>query len=187
MSGARKALKQFITGVQRPTMLTGKVVRTADETCDVEPSDGGPVLYNVRIKPAINNTAFGILPYPKVGSTCIVAELDGNANKYVLLQAEELERVLVKTDKCAIEMKADGTITLNGDGLGGLVKVNELKQELIKVNNFLGALRQALSSAPTSPGDGGSTFKGAVTAAIASLQLPTYQAIENTKVKHGGA
>lgn len=188
MSDAKEALKRLIKGEQRWPLITGKVsALDGDELCDVEPSDGGPTIYSVRIKPAVDNKAFGVIAYPKVGSPCVIGELDGDPNKYVLLQCEQIDHLLVKMEGGAVlELRAGGVVAINGDGYGGLVKVQELRQELNKVNAFLNGLRQALSTSATLPEDGGATYKAQIAAAISGLQLPTYNTIESQKTKHGG-
>lgn len=186
MNNARKALKRFVTGLQRPPLLTGKVKAVSGDTCDVDPGDGGPTIYMVRLKPAIGTQEVGTITRPKVGSTCVIAELDGNANKYMLVSCEEVDRVLVKlAGGATVEVKNDGTLELNGAQYGGLVKVQELRQELAKVNTFLTTLRSAINSAPG--GGDVAPFKGALTAALASLQIPTYNTIESQTTKHGSA
>ena len=188
MNNARKALKQFVQGMQRPPLLTGKVVAVDADTCDVDPSDGGPTIYMVRLKPAIGTNEVGTITWPKVGSTCVIAELDGDANKYILVNCEQVDRVLVKLEGGAtMEVKNDDTMELNGAQYGGLVKVQDLRQDLNKVNAFLEGLRQALATSATLPEDGGATYKAQITAAISGLQLPTYNTIESPKTKHGGA
>lgn len=188
MNNARKALKQFVQSMQRPPMLTGKVVAVDADTCGVDPGDGGPTIYMVRLKPAIGTQEVGTITWPKVGSTCVIAELDGDANKYILVNCEQVDRVLVKLQGGAtVEVKNDGTLELNGSQYGGLVKVQDLLQELAKVNTFLNELRQALTSSPTLAEDGGATYKAAITTAISGLQLPTYNTIESQTTKHGSA
>lgn len=186
MNNARKALKQFVKGLQRPPLLTGKVVSVDADTCDVEPSDGGPTIYMVRVKPAIGTAEVGTITWPKVGSTCVVGELDGDANKYMLVSCEQVDRVLVKlAGGATVEVKNNGTLELNGAQYGGMVKVAELRQDLAKVNSFLTTLRNAINSAPGA-GDV-APFKAALTGALSPLQLPTYQTIESDKTKHGSA
>lgn len=186
MTDARKALKGFVKALQRPPLMTGKVVAVDADTCDVAPSDGGPTLYSVRLKPAMGTQEAGTITWPKVGSTCVVAELDGNANKYILVNCEQVDRVLVKLQGGAtVEVRNNGTVELNGAQYGGLVKVQELRQELAKVNTFLTTLRSAISAAPG--GGDVAPFKGALSAALAPLQVPTYQTIESQKTKHGGS
>lgn len=188
MTSARKALKEFVKGMQRPPLLTGKVVAVDGDTCDVDPSDGGPTLYSVRVKTAVGTSEVGTIVWPKVGSTCIVAELDGDANKYILVSCEQVDRVLVKLEGGAtVEVKNDGTLELNGAQYGGLVKVEELRQGLSKVNAFLNGLRQALTSSPTLVEDGGATYKNAISLAISALQMPDWSQIESQKTKHGSA
>ncbi|MBS1944772.1 MAG: hypothetical protein JST98_06110 [Bacteroidetes bacterium] len=188
MNNARKALKQFVQGMQRPPLLTGKVIAVEADTCDVDPSDGGPTIYMVRLKPAIGTAQVGAITYPKVGSPCVIAELDGDANKYILVNCEQVDRLLVKLQGGAtVEVKNDGTLELNGAQYGGLVKVQQLRQELAKVNAILQAVQQAFSSWMPANGDSGVAALKAASNAFTALQRPDYNTIESQKTKHGSA
>lgn len=188
MNNARKALKQFVQGMQRPPLLTGKVVAVDADTCDVDPSDGGPTIYMVRLKPAIGTSEVGTITWPKVGSTCVIAELDGDANKYLLVNCEQVDRVLVKmTGGATVEVKNNGTLELNGPQYGGLVKVQDLRQDLAKVNAILQAMQQVFTNWMPANGDSGVAALKAASNAFTGLQRPTYNTIESQKTQHGSA
>lgn len=185
----RKSLKRLMRSELVHAAISG-TVRSVDEamlTCDVDPADGGPTLYDVRLKVSRGAQEVGCFSIPKVGSKVLVLVLDGNLNNSAVVQVEDIKEHLVRVNGGAeLRIKPNGVVIVNGEQFGGLVKVQELRSELSKVNAFLATLRQAISAAPITPGDGGAAFKIAVNAAIASQQLPTYTDIENTKVKHGG-
>lgn len=185
----RKSLKRLVRKELVHAALTGtvKAVDESQYTCDVEPSDGGALLYDVRLKVSRSGQDFGAFSIPKVGSKVLVVVLDGNTNNMAVAQVEDIKEHVVRVNGGAeLRVKPSGTVTINGDAHGGLVKVNSLKSDLALVNTFLNTLRTAIQSAPVVANDGGASFKAALSAAIAALQLPTYNAIENTKVKHGG-
>ena len=78
------------------------------------------------------------------------------------------------------------SIELNGDELGGLIKIKELKLELDKLNNQWTAFKQVISVPIPEPGAGSPSVLGqTLNAALAALPLPTYLNIENTNIKHG--
>ncbi|HRF82634.1 MAG TPA: hypothetical protein PL070_21415, partial [Flavobacteriales bacterium] len=96
------------------------------------------------------------------------------------------EWVLIANGGAELRVKQGGNIAINGEQYGGLIKVQELRTELTKVNTFLTTLRSAIQSAPVAPGDGGAAFKSALISALSALQVPTYTNIESSKTKHGG-
>lgn len=168
-------------------LITGRVVAVSGYTCDVDPDDGGPTLYDVRLKVALNDAQTGVYSIPRIGSGVMVGLIDANLNKAVVLDVETIERHIILIDGDGkMELLPGGQVHLNGDQYGGLVKADELRNELQKVTTFLTTLRQAIAAAPVSPGDGGSAFKSSLTGAISALQLPTYAQIESTSTKHGG-
>lgn len=185
----RKSLKRMMRSELVDAAIAGtvKAVDASAFTCDVEPVDGGPVLYDVRLKVSRGGQEVGVFSIPQVGSKVVVLVLAGNVNNCAVVSAEDVKEHVVRVNGGAeIRVKPNGTITLNGDQFGGLVKVQELRSELAKVNAFLATLRSAINAAPVVSGDGGAAFKGALSAAIGGLQLPSYNGIENTKVKHAG-
>lgn len=188
MTDVKEVLKRFVKGQQRWPLITGKVKALDGELCDVDPSDGGPTIFSVRIKPAVNNAAFGVIAYPKVSSPCVIGELDGDPNKYVLLQCERIDHMLVKMDGGAVlELRAGGVVAINDDDYGGLVKVQELRQDLAKVNAILQAIQQTFANWIPTNGDSGVAALKASSNAFTALQRPDFQTIESQKTKHGSA
>ena len=77
-------------------------------------------------------------------------------------------------------------IELNGNNLGGLIKIAELKTELEKINTQLTAIKQVVAVPIPEAGLGApSSLAVALNAALSSLLNPTYTNIENDKIKHG--
>lgn len=188
MSEAKEVLKRFIKGQQKWPMLTGTIKAVDGELCDVDPSDGGPTIFSVRIKPAVNNNEYGVIAYPKVKSPCVIGELDGDPNKYVLLQCEQIDHMLIKmAGGSSIELKAGGVVNINGDDHKGLVKVDDLRQDLAKVNAILQAIQTAFQSWVPVDGDSGVSLLKTMSSQFTGLQRPTYQTIESQKTKHGSA
>lgn len=184
---AHKALRKLIDRRQVAQLLTGKVTAVNGYACDVDPDDGGPTLYDVRLKVALNNVQTGVYGLPKAGSRVLVGLLDGDENKAVALAAETIEKYVLHVDGGAkVELKPSGALELNGSSYGGLVKVQELRAELEKVSTFLNGIRQAVNTAAVATDNSGATFKSNLIAAMAPLQLPNYSNIESNKTKHGG-
>lgn len=186
MTQVGRALKQFVKDSLRWPVITGTVRAVNGDMCDVDPADGGPTLYDVRLKPAATDGQMGMIAYPMKGSNVVLLRLNGDDNAYAVAQVERIERMHVElAGGATLDLLPNGMLHINGDAHKGLVKVQELRQDLAKVNTFLETLRNALNTAP----GGGDVvpFKIALNAALAPLQLPTYATIESQTTKHGGA
>lgn len=103
------------------------------------------------------------------------------------------DKIIMKAKECQIEcednviLKAD-KIKINGDDLGGLIKIEELKKELQKNNIILEILLKICNSSPIpEPGNGSpSAFQSALMSALSGKQVGNFNNIENDKVLHGG-
>lgn len=99
----------------------------------------------------------------------------------------------MKAKECQIEcednviLKAD-KIKINGDDLGGLIKIEELKKELQKNNIILEILLKICTSSPIPEAGNGSpsAFQSALMSALSGKQVGNFNNIENDKVLHGG-
>lgn len=182
-----KALKRLARGEQRVQVITGKVSAVNGMVCDVVPSDGGAMMFDVRLTVTSSSDEVGCVAVPMVGSSVIIGMLNGDPNAWTVLHVERIERWFLNLPgKASIEARPNGNVLINGESYGGLVKVQELRSELQKVNTFLITLRTAITAAVPAPGDGGAAIKAAVASAIQTLQLPTYTSIESQRTKHGG-
>lgn len=188
MSGERanKALRQLMDRRIPVVVFNGVVKSVSGFTCDVEPIDGGPVYYSVRLRVSQNDSDTGVYQIPNQGSDCVVARLGANENNLYLISAEDVKEYVIKVAGGAeIRVGQNGITSINGEQYGGLVVAQELRTELAKVNTYLTTLRSAIQAAPVSPGDGGAAFKASLASALSSMQIPTYTNIESTKTKHG--
>lgn len=93
-------------------------------------------------------------------------------------QIECEDNVILKSDK----------IKINGDDLGGLIKIEELKKELQKNNIILEILLKICTSSPIPEHGNGSpsAFQSALMSALSGKQVGNFNNIENDKVLHGG-
>lgn len=124
-----------------PAVLSGTVVEVDTEarTCNIDID--GTTLPGVLLQPILDNTT-GLVIFPKVGATALClynAEYDG----WVLLQATEVERVLVNIGNTAIEASAEGVV-FNGGNNGGLVNINTLKSAFNAVVSDIAVIATAL-------------------------------------------
>jgi hypothetical protein len=126
----------------------------------------------------------GMLLIPAIGSWVLVAELDGGGSG-VVVATEGLSGFEVEIGGSKLSLK-DGEIAFNDGGLGGLVKVVELQNQLAKVLGILQALKQVVAVPVNEAGGGApSGFQAALNTVLAGLSLPDFSNIENPNVKHG--
>jgi phage gp45-like len=79
-----------------------------------------------------------------------------------------------------------GTVELFGKNLGGVVKVEELQDQLAKLTARVDEIINALNNSPTAANDGGATYKGAITVALATItEKEDFSGIASDKVFHG--
>ena len=123
-------------------------------------------MVGVRLKAGIDEIQEGLVEIPKPESTVLVVIIGNQRGNAFVAKCSEVEEVL-----------------FYGGTYGGLIKVNELVEELQKVNQFLEAIKNGFSTAAVAPGDGGLAFKQSMIAALQSTQLANYSNIENPKVK----
>jgi hypothetical protein len=110
--GIREILKELAKEVGNKAFTTGTVVAidTAAYSCDVLPSDGSPLLYDVRLRVVINeaNADFVLLPTEK--SEVVVGFLD-NQNA-VVVQYSEIDKIISFGGKRGGMLYADKVLPL---------------------------------------------------------------------------
>ncbi|MEI0477302.1 hypothetical protein [Brachyspira pulli] len=146
----------------------------------------------------------GFTSVPTKDKRAFIANI--NTNYKVILAFEDLideglkegEACVYSTDdggniKAKIKLLKDGSIELegekiklNGDSLGGLIKIEELKKELEKNNQILQIILQVCSIPVNEAGNGSSSvFQQALNAALQGKTIGNFNNIENDKVLHG--
>jgi hypothetical protein len=180
------ALRKLVKGLIPKHSFVG-VVKFVDEsefTCDVEPVDGGAVRHTVRLKPAIDQDGYGVIPIPELNSDVIVSIIGNNENHCYVSIVGKVKKYLIKLENATIVLSSEGVI-INGDGFGGIVKVNELRSDLAKITTLLKSIQETFQSWIPVAGDGGAALKAAASSFI-SNPIPDFSTIENERVKHGG-
>ena len=82
--------------------------------------------------------------------------------------------------------REDGTVELFGKDLGGIIKVNDLKDELAKLTARVDGIMDALKNSPTGTNDGGTAYKTAIVTALNSIvNKEDFSSIASDKVFHG--
>jgi hypothetical protein len=153
------------------------------QTAELQPINDGAPLLDCRLKPVIDEQEQGIIIYPAIQSVVIAAKLD-NSDDYFVCSIANFESVLISiTDIFKLELKADGTLELNGGTLGGLVNLHELVTEIQKLNRFLAAIKQTFTTWTPVLGDGGAALKIAMNVALATQQVADTSKLSNDKIK----
>lgn len=128
MEQIREALRKIANdGRPKWHLLTGKVLAVEDDVCDVAPSDGGPELYKVRLRPLLDGKEVGVLITPTIGSDVLVGHLD--SQEACVVAYSQVDRVRVKIATTDFEIDKDGFgITRGGESLKKLL--NDLIQAI---------------------------------------------------------
>ncbi len=163
-----RRLADVLKGVnpQVMTIMQGKMGNVDGNTCtvivdDIEISD-------VRLRASTTDNENEMLIVPKLGTTVIVGSLTGNLDELVILSYDEIE-----------------TISINGGALGGLVKINELKTQLVKVTARIDGIISAINAGVVTAGDGGSALLTKIKAGLAQItNKESFNNIEDDKIKH---
>lgn len=92
-------------------LTQGEVVAVEDLTCTVKIGDAQ--IEGVRIRASLTGRDRQILTVPKIGSCVTLGCLTADLNNLVVLQVDEVEKIIV-----------------NGGELGGLIKIQELTEKI---------------------------------------------------------
>jgi hypothetical protein len=170
----------MVKKVTRASVVVDATVISVDETkftCDVtiNNSEGEtPVtFFDVPLRVLIGSQA-SVIEIPKLSSKCLICFRDGNINRPQILSIHEALKILVICDQ----------IVFNNGTLGGLVKVNDLVNDLNSIKQDINTLKTAFSSWVVAPNDGGAALKAAATAWYSQQLQPTQPGdLENEKIK----
>ncbi|MCT4637292.1 MAG: hypothetical protein N4A72_06255 [Bacteroidales bacterium] len=177
-------LKQSIPSIT--TVGTVKAVDTDKLTCDVEREDAPP-LHSVRLHATEISHKSYVVIIPEVGSDVLCTIIDNDVNEAQVLSSSKPEGVKIKIAETTVAIDKEG-VTINNGDLGGLIKIEELKSDLKKLNNYLDSLKNAISTGLKAVGvstaASGTLGAQAFDTAISAAQLPSYSELENQKVKH---
>lgn len=164
----RKRIKEAIreyAGAGRFEVFTGKVsaVDEGATTCEVDIEEE-LTIFDVRLRAVITDDT-GVWVLPKVGSFVQIAQIEGGTD-FVLLRASEVDKVFVKIGDKTLEITTDGFV-FNGGNNDGLVKVNELVDQLNKIEDKVNDLiskfnnhTHAITAVPTTCPAGAGTATG---------------------------
>ena len=179
-------------GQRTPLLLTGKVESVDGETCTV--TVGDLKLTDVRLRSVVNGEESKLLITPKTDSYVTLIDLSGELRELEVIGYSEIESIDIETGgdiniKCKgdTNLDCDGTVTLNGGDNKGLVKLQELNDNLNSIKNYISALKSAINTGLN--GVGASTAASGAAGALAfegamAGQMINFKNMENDKVKH---
>lgn len=180
--GIKEIIKQLAnTGLE--TYCKVCTVDSIDElarTIDCTPIDESAPLIGVNLQ-ANQNSEVGDVSFPVIGSFVVVAFLSSAVAVVVL--CDEIEKRLLTIGETKIVISADG-IVINGGGLGGLVKAEDVTKKINAIEERCNTLLSTLQGITITLAPSGA-IPFAPMFAMESLTTTTAKDIENEKIKHG--
>lgn len=204
MSNIADIIRQMAQGGRKTVSLvcTVDAVDKDARTVDCTPLDEGAPLLGVNLQ-ANQESKVGVVSFPRVGSFVVVGFVaDGSAGVVLLTDDVESVEVVISDDTARVTMDEDGVrvevgdvtsaeltkdgIVFNGGDLGGMVKIQELEDNLNQLKKYVETMKTAVSSGIKAVGaamaangvTGASTFDGAMASAVIN-----FKDMENEKVK----
>ena len=178
------ALRGFVEN-QVTGNFTGKVVSVDKKAAALTVEFSGN-LFTVKLRSIINNSAMGMVLYPAVGSQVFCVAEGNSSSRFIALGFEQVEELAYTEGDITMKINADGVV-FNGGSLGGLVKIEQLKNNIDSLKSYVEAINSALPSAFTAIGVGPAASGPSGAAAYSSSMSGRYitiQDMENQKVKH---
>lgn len=177
--GIQRLAKTF--GTDYAFIVVGSVVSVDEQkrTCKIEVVSGinAEEIEGVLLQAEPND---GFLLVPKAEST--VKVLFSNKQAPFVVHCSEIDKMVVIVNKTEFVIQ-DGTIKLNGDAFGGVIKVDDLKTQY---DAMLTAFKAAVAAgfSALSGLDSGASL-AAFNSAASSIQNLNKTTLQNTTVKHG--
>lgn len=204
MSNIKETIRQLAQGGRQSVSLvcTVDAVDKATRTVDCTPLDESAPLLGVNLQ-ANQESMFGVVTFPKVGSYVVVGFVaDGAAGVVLLTDEVESIEVVISDDTARISADKEGVrvlmgddtsaeltkegIILNGGSFGGTVKVEQLTERINTIENDINELKNAFSAWVPVSQDGGAALSALTMTWASGLLTPTQRGdYENEKVKHG--
>ena len=190
MNNIKETIRQLAQGGRQSVSLvcTVDAVDKTARTVDCTPLDESAPLLGVNLQ-ANQESTFGVVAFPKVGSYVVVGFVaDGAAGVVLLTDRISADKDGVRVlmgDNTSAELTKEG-ITLNGGCFGGTVKVEQLTERINAIERDINDLKNVFSGWVAVPQDGGAALSAAAAAWSATpLELTQRGDYENEKVKHG--
>lgn len=184
MSDLVTAIRTIARSMINNEMLMGKVTKfdSSNWTVNVELNMGAKV-EEVTIRSVLNDEKTGIFIEPKVGSYILCSTTDGRLENMKIIVFSEIEN---------IELMPSKKMKLRGDDFKGLVKIQELEDNLNSLKQFVESMHAALPIAfnaivPVPPAlfvASGSAGAGSYTGSMSGKAI-VLKDMENKNVLHG--
>ncbi|HRY33392.1 MAG TPA: hypothetical protein P5531_10535 [Bacteroidales bacterium] len=128
-----------------------------------------------------------IIQKPVIGTRVLLGLTSHNGEAAFIIWCEEVKDYLISLQSgFKVQIKKDGTMTINGDGCGGLVIVDKNVERINAIEQDINALKQVFTTWVPVTQDGGAALKAAAGSWFAQvLQLTKVSDIENNKISHG--
>lgn len=184
MSKQRSKIKQSL----KDLMNTGDVifpvtVKSIDEdacTIDVETAEGMEI-FEVKLR-AVKTEKYGCIIFPKKYTTVQICRINDD-NDYLMLHADEVEKIYWKIEDMTLEVTKDGFV-FNGGDKKGMVLLEKTVERLNKIEQDINNLKTAFSGWSPVSQDGGAALKVATGSWFGQQLVKTVNNdIENTKIK----
>ncbi|MBQ7057472.1 MAG: hypothetical protein IJM84_05950 [Bacteroidaceae bacterium] len=165
LAGSANTFETFVCEVKSVDGATCTVTRVLD----------GLEIADVRLNCHITENE-GIVVTPKVNSFVLVTNIDGR--QHFVSQCSEVEKITID---------CNGDIVINGGDNKGIVKIQELKDNLDSLKSYIEAMNTAISTGFSSVGESsaasGTAGKSAYTSAMTGRSI-NFKDMEDTKVTH---
>jgi len=161
-----------------------KEIDKDNNTCEVEPLDGGAEYLDVRLSPLTGTKDKGLILYPKKDSNVQILKI--TETESIILATQEIESFgLFVGQSFKMEVDKDGNLLYNGGDNGGLIIVDKLKEQVDKNSDILQTILTVLQTPINETGNGApSSFQQALNAATQGKQVANLSSITNDKIKH---
>lgn len=203
MSNIASAIRQLAKagGETACLICTVDSVDTEARTVDCTPLNEGAPLLGVNLQ-ANQNSTYGLVAFPRVGSYVVVGFVaEGSAGVVLLTDDIESLQLIISDSTTQININENGiqlqvgdsitadisadNITLNGGSLGGLINIEDITTKLNNIENDLNTIKTAFNSWTPVSQDGGAALKASAAAwAASSLTLSVRSDYEDTIVQH---
>lgn len=192
MNRTEENLQQLISLLGKRSMQTSLVgvgtVQNIDEqnrSCEIK-IDDDLTLFNCRLNAVLDSYQNHLLIVPKDQSAVAFVCVDGKPTDPLIIAYSEIDKLLLQIENTTLQINKDN-IKINGGNLGGLINIDDLKNNLDQLKNYVEALNTAISTGLSAVGEStaasGTAAKTAYTTAMAGKSV-SFQDMEDTKITH---
>ena len=127
-----------------------------------------------------------IVPIPSDNALVLLGMTSGKGEASFIIASEKNKKYLISLENgFEMSFNDDGTMTMNGDGCGGLTITPELKKQLENMTKRIDTCLDLLSKATDCTLYPNPAWAAEYQGESALLQKEDFSNIENTKIKHG--